>query len=229
MVWRLRSGRPVGPPLQQYSNQQGVAGAAFEPRRSHAGSRFGGAGRRDPRRRQPEAARDGWEPPGPASTACASRRTAATLPSDGPRGLTQLGVHGTRGSPSAAGSPGTPAEVMALSVSPDGRTLATGSMDGTIRLFDLRHAPAAGGTAAGGDEPLGRAPLHARRRVPVRDHRRRAGPPLGHAHVLVGTPRLRRRRPHAHPRRSGTTSLPGHAYAPACGYPSADGSTIASI
>ena len=95
---------------------------------------------------------------------------------------------------------GHTAEVMALSVSRDGRTLATGSADGTIRLFDLATR-----------RPLG-APLPAviNRLVEPRftpdgaflfaitDDR--AGLPLGHAPVLVGAARLRRRRPHAHPR-----------------------------
>ena len=31
MVWALRSGRPVGPPLHRYSNQHAIAGAALSP------------------------------------------------------------------------------------------------------------------------------------------------------------------------------------------------------
>ena len=43
--------------------------------------------------------------------------------------------------------------------------------------------------------------VHTRRRLPARPHRHRARPPLGRATLLVGTTRLPRRQPDAHPRR----------------------------
>ena len=53
-----------------------------------------------------------------------------------------------------------------------------------------RHAAAARRSAAGVPN-RGRAAIHARRRLPVRRSPRRARLPLGRAHVLMGTPRLR--------------------------------------
>ena len=57
-------------------------------------------------------------------------------------------------------SPATPGPCSASSTSPDGRTLATGSADGTIRLYDLRTQQAIGAPLPGC--PTGRgARVHA--------------------------------------------------------------------
>ena len=86
------------------------------------------------------------------------------------------------------------------SISRDGRMLATGSTDGTIRLFDLHPASARHAAARPAQPPV--VPLFTPDGAylfAITDLGTRL--PLGHPPVLVGAARLQHRRPHAHPDR----------------------------
>ena len=109
----------------------------------------------------------------------------------------------TTGRPVTRAFRGHTGAVLWESISPDGHTLATGSVDGTIQLFDLQSQRSLGA-------PLTAIPNRAVAPLftpdgayAVRGHQRGPRLPVGHPAVLVGAPRVRGRRSHAHPRRVG--------------------------
>ena len=91
--------------------------------------------------------------------------------------------------------------VIGLAVSPDGDTLAVGSIDGSRPAVRPGHPAAARRAAARRAQQSGYPTVHAGRRLPVCHHQRRTRLPLGCAAVIVGARRLRRGRANAHPNR----------------------------
>ena len=91
--------------------------------------------------------------------------------------------------------------VVALAVSPDGHTLASGGTDGSVRLFDVdTQQPLAARLPVATEQPDVPG-LLARRLLPARDHG--VGPwlSLGHPPVLLDPARMRHRRPQPHAQR----------------------------
>ena len=134
-VYALPSGRPLSEAIRYGTD---ISDIVAQPGRAHDRSHAAaGRRRRDPRRALAAAARD-----------AAGFRDAVGLPalharralSHG-RELEGLGAGCGRPRPasrSAAGSPATPGASTGCRSAPNGRTLATGGPDGTIRLWDLR-------------------------------------------------------------------------------------------
>ena len=197
-LWTLRSGRADRPSRALHRSRP--RGRVAQPRRADAGHRA-------PRRK---ASRSSTWPrsgaaradPGPRPSASrASRPTGASSSGEAENGWARLWSTKTWRPASARTRRVTPDAVLGLSMSPDGRTLATGSTDGSVRLYDLPTQQPLGAPTARRAQPRRHTAVHARRRLPVRHHRRRTRLPLGRTAIIVGAPRLRRGRPHAHPNR----------------------------
>ncbi len=217
VLWPLRAGRPGGPARQFDANTQGIADAALSPDgrtlavASGLGVEIVDVATLQPRASVPELQTESWSPSQPDQPGASSVRFTPDgryLAVGRAEGWAQL-VSTETWMPVSRRLAGHSDEVTSLAASPDSSTLATGSRDGTIRLFDVAHG-----------QPLG-APLRA---VPNRvveprftpdgdflfgDHQCGAGLPLGHARLVLGTARLRRRRPQRSPAPSGATSCRG--------------------
>ena len=146
----------------------------------------------------------------------ASRRTGASSSAAATRAGRGCGPprRGGRRPGRLAGHTG---EVLWQSTSPDGRTLATGSTDGTIRLFDLAHPAAARRAAA---RPCRTAPSRPSSRPTARTCSRLTD--AGRAYRWDVRPSSWARHACAVAGRTLTRSewndaLPGRDYAPACG------------
>ena len=123
----------------------------------------------------------------------------------------------TTGSRSPACSPAMPATSTRLAISPDGRTLATGSSD--------RHSAAVGHREPAGDRRAAAGPGRGVGAVTPyftpdgaaahRQLRHRPRVPLGHPARVARAPRLPGRRPAPHARRMDGVP-PGRDYDPAC-------------
>ena len=92
-------------------------------------------------------------------------------------------------------------EILSANVSPDSRTLATTSLDGSTRLWDLASGRPIGEGAARPPAAAQRGGLRARRHAPRGRLRRRPRVALGPAAVVMGQARVQRRRTDAHARR----------------------------
>ena len=102
-------------------------------------------------------------------------------------------------------------------MSPDDRMLATGSNDGTLRLFDFASRRPLGVPLPGlPNRPV--APLFTPDGAPPARHPD-VGPrlPLGRAAVVVGAARVRRSPAARSLAAEWADALPGRDYAPACG------------
>ena len=133
-LWTLRAGRPVGAP-RRYATTLGVDVASLSPDgRTFVVTRPGGR----PDHRRGDAA--------PRATLPGSEtvRGLARFTPDGRyivggslKGWARLWSTKTY-KPASPPLTGHTGEVIAASTSPDGSMLATGSADGTVRLYDLR-------------------------------------------------------------------------------------------
>ena len=106
--------------------------------------------------------------------------------------------------------------IVGAAITPDNRTLATGSATGAVQLWDIRSGQALGAPLPG--VPLERRDprLHARRQPPRRDLRQRPRVRVGHPARLADPPGLPRWPAGASPAPSGPSSCPGAPTTPAC-------------
>ena len=93
--------------------------------------------------------------------------------------------------------------VLAAVVSPDGRTLATGLTNGTVRLWDIQTQQTIGAPLPGRAQLRGLTAVHARRHRAHRELRQRSRVPVGHASRAAPSPGLPGRRAAPHARRVG--------------------------
>jgi WD40 repeat protein len=134
LLWRLRSGEPVGPPRRRAAYVTGFPAAALSPDgRTLALTSSSGIEILDTATLQP---RGTLPPPAAGAFSLAFTSDGRYLAVGRSEGWTELWSTDTwRQVPGELG--GHSAEVFSQASSPDGRTLATGSTDGTIRLFDV--------------------------------------------------------------------------------------------
>ena len=142
-------------------------------------------GRRDRRRGPRSGAARRCRGPRRCGTSRASRPTGASSWAGAGRAGRGCGPRGpgatTAESRPAAGSPGTPDAWSGSRSAPTGTRSPPAARDGTIRLWDLPTQQPLGAPLPGLPNRTVAPAIHARRRVPVRHHQRRARLPLGRA------------------------------------------------